>query len=177
MANKDQQKKAGWLNKKDTAASNGISVQAFDKWGVQPVAKIGRESFYTMECVVENRVAQALRKQQLTSDLDPEVEAKLMQERLRLTAAQADAQEMKNMVSERAMVPVGFAVFALSRTISSVAAKLDTVPLLHKRKHPDLDVRHIESLQRDIAEIRNAAADLADDIPDLIDEYCNTLEG
>ncbi|MGP8720942.1 hypothetical protein ACT028_20865, partial [Pseudomonas aeruginosa] len=36
MSTEDLQKKRGWLNKSEMAASLGISPQAFDKWGVEP---------------------------------------------------------------------------------------------------------------------------------------------
>lgn len=37
------------LNKSDMASSIGISVQAFDKWGVPPVERRGREVFYDVK--------------------------------------------------------------------------------------------------------------------------------
>jgi len=92
MARNQPQKQRGWLNKSEMAASLGISVQAFDKWGVKPVERIGREAFYTAQSVVENRLIAAERKQQPEEGIegiDPLVEFKLTQERLRLTAAQA----------------------------------------------------------------------------------------
>ncbi len=53
-----------WLNKKSMADSLGISTQAFDKWGVEPIAKIGREAFYDAKSVLENRLQHQDRKQQ-----------------------------------------------------------------------------------------------------------------
>lgn len=53
---------AGWVNKKTMAASLGISVQAFGKWGVLPVARVGRESFFTVEDVVAYCIAQDRKK-------------------------------------------------------------------------------------------------------------------
>ncbi|WP_244568571.1 hypothetical protein [Escherichia coli] len=41
------------LNKSDMASSIGISVQAFDKWGVPPVERRGREVFYDVKTVLE----------------------------------------------------------------------------------------------------------------------------
>ncbi|PTZ23576.1 DNA-packaging protein, partial [Pseudomonas aeruginosa] len=41
MSTEDLQKKRGWLNKSEMAASLGISPQAFDRWGVAPVSKVG----------------------------------------------------------------------------------------------------------------------------------------
>lgn len=105
MSKNETTKQRGWLNKSEMAASLGISPQAFDKWGVQPIERIGREAFYTVADVVENRIQHAARKQQpegeLPEGLDPYAEAKLTQERLRLTKAQAYAQEQKNQVQDK----------------------------------------------------------------------------
>ncbi|HBO7955132.1 TPA: DNA-packaging protein, partial [Pseudomonas aeruginosa] len=81
MSKNETTKQRGWLNKSEMAASLGISPQAFDKWGVQPIERIGREAFYTVADVVENRIQHAARKQQpegeLPEGLDPYAEAKL----------------------------------------------------------------------------------------------------
>jgi hypothetical protein len=37
------------LNKSDMASSIGISVQAFDKWGVPPVERRGERFFMTLK--------------------------------------------------------------------------------------------------------------------------------
>lgn len=173
-------KQPHWLNKASMAASLGISVQAFDKWGVKPAARIGREAFFDVRSVLDNRLAQAERKYAPAGDdedgLDPLAEKKLTQERLRLTAAMADAQELKNEVKRQRLVPVDFAVFAFARIASQIGSLLDTVPLKLRRKHPDLDVRHVEALQREIALARNLAAELGDDLPGLLDEYLETLD-
>ncbi|WP_410952330.1 terminase small subunit [Pseudomonas sp. S1(2024)] len=129
-----------WLNKKRMAESLGISVQAFDKWGVEPVAKIGRESFYDVRSVVANRLQHQSGKQQLGGeDIDPLVEQKLLQERLRLTREQADAQAMRNEVKRRNLVPVEFVTFALSRITSLIGSRLQLNwlhPILTGTKKP-----------------------------------------
>lgn len=179
MAKFEPTKQRGWLNKSEMSASLGISPQAFDKWGVQATARIGREAFYTAQSVLENRLKHAAHKQQLGGDdipgIDPLADHKLTQERLRLTSAQADSQEQKNEVSRKRLVPVDFATFALSRVAAQIGSMLDTVPLKLRRKHPDLDVRHVESLQREIAHARNTAAEAGDLIPGLLDEYLESL--
>lgn len=177
MAKEKLEKKKGWLNKAEMSASLGISVQAFDKWGVAPVARIGREAFYTAEHVLNNRLDNFRSKQQPNDGIDPLAEARLTQERVRLTASQADAQEMKNKITERQAVPVGFAIYALSKIAARIGARLDTIPLQLKRKHPDLSAIQVESLQREIAITRNASAELDKELPALINEYFNNLEG
>ncbi|VVP01100.1 hypothetical protein PS862_02850 [Pseudomonas fluorescens] len=166
-----------WLNKKNMADSLGISVQAFDKWGVQPVAKIGRESFYDVRAVVDNRVQHQAGKQQPGVDLvDPLIGYKIDVERLRLTKEQADAQARKNKVGDKELVPVGFMVFALASLSAQLASTLNTIHKSVKRKHPDISVRHLEAVESEIAVTRNAAAGLADRIPELLDEYITSLD-
>lgn len=179
MAKTDPAKQRGWLNKSEMAASLGISVQAFDKWGVKPVERIGREAFYECRSVLDNRIARAEEKRQAASsedDLDPQAEAKLLQERLRLTAAQAEGQELKNDITRRRSVPTEFATFVMSKIAAEIASILDTLPLTLKRRHPDLEVRHIESIQRELAKARNRAAELDERLPGLLNEYLDTAD-
>jgi phage terminase Nu1 subunit (DNA packaging protein) len=180
MSKNETTKQRGWLNKSEMAASLGISPQAFDKWGVEPVARIGREAFYTVQDVVQNRIDHAARKQQPGvadgEGIDPLLEYKLTQERLRLTAAQADAQEKKNQVAEKLLVPVPFATFALSKIAAQIGSKLETVGKTVSRRHPDIDPRILETLEREIALARNVSAKAADDLPEILDEYLATLD-
>ncbi|MDG9891217.1 MULTISPECIES: terminase small subunit [Pseudomonas] len=166
-----------WLNKKRMAESLGISVQAFDKWGVEPVAKIGRESFYDTRSVLDNRLQHQSGKQQLGGDdIDPLAEAKLLQERLRLTREQADSQAMRNEVKRRNLVPVGFMTFAITRFANLVGSGLDTIHTKVKRKHPDIEPRHLEAVQREVAVTRNEVANLHERLPEIHDEYISTLD-
>lgn len=109
--------------------------------------------------------------------LDPLAEAKLTQARLKLTEAQAEGQELKNDITRRRSVPTEFATFVLSRLAAEVGSILDTLPLTLKRRHPDLEVRHIDSIQRELAKARNRAATLDDRLPGMLDEYLDTSTG
>lgn len=180
MAEKETTKQRGWLNKAEMASSLGISLQAFEKWGVQPVARIGREAFYRVQDVVQNRLDHAARKQQPdgvdAEGIDPLAEHKLTQEKLRLTRAQAYAQEQKNQVNDRQLVPVPFATFALARISAQIGSKLETVCKTVSRRHPDIDPRVLESFEREIALARNVTAQFGDDLPEILDEYLATLD-
>lgn len=180
MAKNTPQKQRGWLNKSEMAASLGISVQAFDKWAVQPVDRIGREVFYDAKAVLLNRLQLQEQKHQPDDDdsgVDPYIEMKLAQERLRLTAAQAEGQELKNDIAHRRSVPVDFSTFVLSRITAEISSILDTLPMTLKRRHPDLEVRHIDSVQRELAKARNRAAALDDALPDYLNEYIDAATG
>lgn len=174
--NKPTQLHPGWLNKTDMAKSLGISTQAFDKWGVEPVAKIGRSVYFDCASVVENRLAHHTEKHQPKptdgdEEIDPFIEYKLAVERKRLTAAQAEGQEQKNAIAARQSVPAEFAIFALSRMGAEIATILDTLGSTMKRKHPDLEVRHLETLARELSKARNLAAGLDERLPGFLDEY------
>lgn len=103
--------------------------------------------------------------------IDPLVEYHLMIEKVRLTTAQAVAQEKKNEVMEQHLIPVESATFVLSKVASHIASVLDTVPQKLRRKHPEMDPRHLESLEREIAVARNLAAEVDEKVPEYLDEY------
>lgn len=180
MSKSDITRQPHWLNKSRMAASLGISTQAFDKWGVEPVARIGREAFYDVRSVLENRLDCAERKHQpdggLLDGIDPLAEHKLTQERLRLTTAQADAQELKNQVAAQTLVPTAFATFALARIAAKIGSKLETICKTVRSKIPDSPPMVLEAFEREIALARNLAVKFADDLPEILDEYSATLD-
>lgn len=176
MSKFKQEKQRGWLNKSEMADSLGISTQAFDKWGVEPIARIGRETFFDARSVVNNRVGRIGSIQQPSDEIDPLAEQKLVQERLRLTSAQAAAQELKNEVSNRILIPSEFITFTLSRLVPEISSTLDTLPMVVRRRHPELEPRHLETLEREATKIRNACAKFASILPELIDEYLDSTE-
>uniref|UniRef100_UPI0019B89DEF terminase small subunit n=1 Tax=Pseudomonas sp. TaxID=306 RepID=UPI0019B89DEF len=106
----------------------------------------------------------------------PLIEYKIQQERLRLTRAQADAQELRNRVKERQLVPVDFCMFAIVRLCSMLGSALDTVHVKVKRKQPDIEVRFLEAIQHEVAVTRNEAADLAEALPELLNEFYAALD-
>jgi phage terminase Nu1 subunit (DNA packaging protein) len=180
MAKIETTKQRGWLNKSDMASSLGISPQAFDKWGVDSVLRVGREVFYRAQDVVQNRLDNAAKKQQPGGsdgpDFDPLIEYKLMQERLRLTAAQAYGQEQKNQVNDKVLIPAPFVTFALEKIASKIGSKLETVGKTVSRRHPEIDARILETTEREIALARNIAAKFGDELPGFLDEYLATMD-
>lgn len=166
-----------WLNKSQMAASLDISVQAFDKWKVEPVARKGRENFYDVRTVLDNRLArEAEKRDEVLVTADPLAEARLLEERIGLTAAQRIAQEKRNAVKDKELVPVDFMTFAFSKLAARIGSVLDTVALTIKRKHPEIDARHIEAIQREVALARNIAAEGGDELPEYLDEFLSTVD-
>lgn len=180
MAIKSIAQQPGWLNKTRMAESLGISTQAFDKWGVEPVAKIGRNAFYDVKSVLANRLKHQGAKDQPVDDdgnpLDPLIEYKQAQQKLRLTTEQADAQAMRNQVKAKKLVPVDFNVFALGKIFAAMGSALDTVHVKVKRKCPDIEVRHVDAVQHVVAVTRNELVKLAEKIPEYLDEFVQSVD-
>lgn len=156
------------LNKRDMAASLGISVQAFDKWGVTPTERRGREVLYDVRTVLENRLEHQSQKQPAAED---DAAVNIDFERWRLTKAQADAQELKNAKDVAEVVETAFCVFVLSRVAAEIAGILDSIPLSMQRRFPELENRHIEFLKRDVVKAMNKAAATGELVPELLNEY------
>ena len=91
------------LNKSDMASSIGISVQAFDKWGVPPVERRGREVLYDVKTVLEID-RERRQHNQRTPDDGGELEERLLRARAELTEEQAVAQKLKNQVTEGKLI-------------------------------------------------------------------------
>lgn len=162
-----------WMNKKNTAKSLGISVQAFEKWGVKPVGKVGRSVYFTMADVLENRRQNEEAKRQPASpDVDPDSPGvNLDRERYRLTKAQADAQELKNEVNRQEVVPVDFATYALAKVAAEASGVLDGLPLNLVRKHPELTTIQRENIKRELSKAMNSLSKLSQGIADYLDDY------
>lgn len=97
-------------------------------------------------------------------------------ERIRLTRAQADAQELKNAITQKKLVPVEFAAYAVGGSAAQIASIFDTIPMTMKRRHPELEARHIDSITREVSKARNHAARLPEKLPELLDDYFRVLE-
>lgn len=161
-----------WLNKSTMADSLGISVQAFDRWGVKPIAKVGRSVYFTVADVLDNRRVNEAEKHQPKPTEPKEIEdGGLEYERYRLTKAQADAQELKNEIARQEVVPVGFATFALSKIAAEVSGILDSLPLNLYRKHPELTTIQQENIKRELAKAMNAMSRVADSLDEVLDDY------
>lgn len=107
--------------------------------------------------------------------IDPLIEQKREQEEYLLTRERRIGQQQKNEIAARKVVPGEFAIFSLSKLAAEIAAILDTLPMTMKRRHPDLEPRHLDTLSRELARARNQAAGLYETVPEQLDEYHDTL--
>ena len=149
--------------------------------GVLPGAK-GRGAYNLDDCrlayirYMRGQLAGQVETKEAEADaIDPLLEHKREQEEYLLTRERRIGQQQKNEIAARKVVPSEFAIFSLSKLAAEIAAILDTLPLTMKRKHPDLEPRHLDTLSRELAKARNQAAGLHDTIPEHLDEYHDTL--
>ncbi|AYN30271.1 terminase small subunit [Buttiauxella sp. 3AFRM03] len=105
---------------------------------------------------------------------DIEREIRLQEARIRLTEAQALAQELKNLRDERVVVDTAFCSFALSRLANDIASILDSIPLSMQRRFVDIDKAQLEFLKKLIAKAMNNATATSGKIPEMLDEYIDS---
>ena len=153
------------------AASCGVSVQAFDQWNVEPVAKIGRYVYYKASDVIANRLAkQMLRLAQDAGGREDGPDAlEAEREKTLLTREQRIGQELKNAQTRRELAPVQVIEWTLSRIGSQISAIFDSIPLKVKKLMPKLSASEIELIKREVVKAQNAAARVTVDLDEYYD--------
>lgn len=141
--------KAHLLKKKDMAESIGISVQAFDKWGVEPVFREGRSAFFCVKDVLDNRLSNQHSKRQPESDLD------IVKERARLTYHQANIAELDEDVKRGELIPAETVDQVWSDMLASFRAKILAIPT--KTAHQFVALTDLSEIQDVIKEHLNEA--------------------
>lgn len=86
--------------------------------------------------------------------------------RTRLAAAQAETVEMKNAVTRRELAPVAVIEQVIARCAAHAADVLDGIPVALKREVPDIDMRVIRIIEREVAKARTIAADAKLELPE-----------
>lgn len=171
----------GLVNKSTLVASLEISSQAFDKWGVKPRTKRGRENFYSVGDVVQNRLDNAAKNQtkpgtkktSKQSSKDQPDEEKLKLEKLK---EEVRSLKLKNDVGEAYLMPVEFITQILAEVSGEQVAIFETLPLNIKRQDAELPSHVIEMIQREIAKASAAAATIGDRLDDIIQALITSPE-
>lgn len=162
-------KQPHWLNHKQMSQALGISPVAFREWGVQSVAKIGSNVYYEVGDVLRNRLQHQAAKHQAQPEqaTDKELARAEREEKLRLTKAQAEGQEIKNAQLRKELAPVAVIEWVIAKAGGQISAILDALPLQLKKRNPKLTAANIETIRREIVKVQNAAAQMTVDL----DEY------
>jgi len=159
-----------WLTQELMAQACGISVAAFQRWGVEPVARIGRYSFYLVSDVLTNRLERQAARQQAASAppaTDHELTRSEREEKLRLTRAQAEGQELKNAQLRKELAPVDVIEWVLGKVGGEISAILESIPALLKKRNAKLTASNIELIRREIVKAQNAASQITVNLDDF----------
>jgi len=165
---KHKARPAHWLNQAATVKSCRVSPSGFAKWNVQPVARIGRHVYYEFADILENRLAAQARRLEAQAPATPPPASDLAtaerEEKLRLTRAQADWQELKNDQTRRELAPVMLIEHVVADAGRQIAAILDALPLQLKKRNPKLTATDLETVRREIAKAMNVCANITVDL-------------
>ena len=170
------------------AKSIGLSTQAFDKWGIEPIAKVGREAFFLVEDVVDFVVARAERKKGEHNNLlgmsfDEAMEASSLNymERAELLKVEKIALEitrmrLQNAVLEGRSMPAWAVTEILSKILVTAGEIFDGLALKISRKHPNVDPRVIALVKSEVIRAQNEAAKLGAYSEEIIDDVISDSE-
>ncbi|HAW2835776.1 TPA: terminase [Escherichia coli] len=167
--------KSHLMNKKNMAQSCRVSATAFDKWRVTPVERKGREAFYDVASVIDNRVSNAIN--QVTNDKGEIDDDELLRVRIRLLTAQAEAQELKNEHDRGDVIDTEFCMYALSKLASQISSIMDSLPLTMQRSFPQITPAMLDGLKREVVKACNASARVADNLPQILADYLAETTG
>ncbi len=169
MANKKadtkQKPNPRWFTHQQLAKRLGKTVTSLRQWGVEPVAKIPPNVFYDLNDVIQNRIENYVAKHQKPAEQSTEAELHRAEreEKLLLTKAQREGQELKNAQLRKELAPVAVIEWTLGKVGSQIAALLDSLPLQIKKRCPKLTASGIEVIQREIVKAQNIAAQVTVD--------------
>ena len=167
--------KSHLMNKKNMAQSCRVSATAFDKWGVTPVERKGREAFYDVASVIDNRVSNAIN--QITNDKGEIDDDQLLRVRIRLLTAQAEAQELKNERDRGDVIDTEFCMYALSKLASQISSIMDSIPLTMQRSFPQMTPAMLDGLKKEVVRACNACTKLDENIPRMLSDYLMETTG
>ncbi|POS37777.1 terminase small subunit [Escherichia coli] len=163
------------MNKKNMAQSCRVSATAFDKWGVTPVERKGREAFYDVASVIDNRVSNAIN--QITNDKGEIDDDQLLRVRIRLLTAQAEAQELKNERDRGDVIDTEFCMYALSKLARQISSIMDSLPLTMQRSFPQMTPAMLDGLKKEVVRACNACTKLDENIPRMLSDYLMETTG
>ena len=130
-----------------------------------PVGKIGRNVYYLVRDVLTNRTENtAARKHKADSAANQELARSEREEKLRLTKAQAEGQEIKNAQLREKLAPVELIEWVIGNVGEQVITIFDALPEQLKKRMPKLTDSNIETIRREIAKVHAIAAGMTLDL-------------
>lgn len=172
------------VNQKKLAAIFGVSERTIRNWEKEGMPAPGNE--YDTAAVIrwyvdrDNELVNGKLMKEV-ADLRAAGETDLVPgtidyERYRLTRAQADAQELKNLLVDSTLIESEACAFVLAKIAGNISTVLSSFPLSLQRQFPELTPKHIDYMKTLLAEGSNACVDFVDSLPDLLNEYRRTKD-
>ncbi len=124
---------------------------------VKPVEKKGAAYLYD-SIIVFDLIYNGAGQNKSDADIN------INQERARLTKAQADAQVLKNQITEKETAPMVILEAALTNVCIQIKSVLESIPLKVKQRVPSLNSMEIEIIAKEIIKAQNAASDIRLDL-------------
>lgn len=165
-----------WLTQSQMADACGVSVQAFQRWGIEPIAKCGRSKYYLVSDVIDNRVELMTKNtnpapQDFNPELvKPELETALLKQEQRRNMA------LRNDILERRLAPVELQAHVIGKVMAAVGSLFDALPLEIKRRNPEIPTSVIESIKSAVVTAQNNAAETDRLIEEYIDDFISETE-
>lgn len=159
-------KEPHWLNLTNAAKASGVTVKTFYSWGIPHVADDGKQKFYLISDIVENRVKNALDKSRLSGGGMSSQEAKEAMDEAKLLEIQQRTENLaiKNSILRRETAPISSLTITLGSVCSQISAILESIPVNLKRVCPKLNANDIERIQAEIVKIQNIAGSTVIDV-------------
>lgn len=172
------------VNQKKLAAIFGVSDRTIRNWEKEGMPTLGHE--YNTAAVIkwyverDNELVNGKLMKEV-ADLRSAGETDLVPgtidyERYRLTKAQADAQELKNLLVDSTLIESEACAFVLSKIAGNISTVLSSFPLSLQRQFPELTPKHIDYMKLLLAKGSNACVGFVDSLPDLLNEYRRTKD-
>lgn len=135
----------------------------------------GREAFYDVASVIDNRVSNAIN--QITDDKGEIDNDELLRVRIRLLTAQAEAQELKNERERGDVISTEFCIYVLSKLASQISSIMDSLPLTMQRRFPQITPAMLDGLKKEVVRACNACTKLDENIPRILSDYLMETTG
>jgi len=157
-----------WLNNNNAAKSCGVTLKTFNQWGVAPCAIIGRSKYFLISDIIESRVDRAIQTMKKKPGMGSS-EAKEAMDAAKLSEINEKTEmlALKNAVMRKESAPIAVLETALGRACSQIAATLDSIPVMVKRRCPKLNATDLAIVKEEIIKCQNIAADTTIDLNDV----------
>lgn len=151
------------VNQTDAADFCQVSIQVFQRRGIEPAGRSGRNTYYDLRRLKawekdrERKLAFEEGQRSRPASIENMLEETGLAE-LEWTRERAEGQRLKNAAMRRELAPVDMVTWAIGSIAGQVSAILGTLPTKIKRSMPKLGADEIRIIKSEIVKAQNACA-------------------